>query len=127
MEHVVAPERLGPELRGPEDQVDPLVDTRRHCLGLKCLTHHPHELVCRAVRPWGQLHVPHPRPVLPRAQVQAVGILQKLGQAVELRYELLDVGGGLQAGFPTSRHGGEELKVCSGGGGVEVQGLACRV
>ena len=43
-----------------KDQIDPLVQMRRHVLALQCPSVLGNELGRRAVRPWWQLHIANP-------------------------------------------------------------------
>ena len=108
VKHVFAPNRLRAVLRRAEHEVDPLVDPRRDRLGLERLAHYSHELVRGPLRPGWKLDVTHRDAVLSRPEMERVCVFQKLGEAVKLGDELLDVRGGGEARAPRLGDGREE-------------------
>jgi hypothetical protein len=55
----------------------------------------------------GKATSPTDVPLLRGAQVEAARVGEKLGEGVKLGDELLDVGGGFEAGAPAPVHGAE--------------------
>ena len=75
-----------------EHEVDPLVEMFANVLGLEGLAHDTNKLVRVALGPRRQHDVVDALASLLRAKVEAIGVLQHLGQVVELGNQLLDVG-----------------------------------
>mmetsp|Transcript_44910 Transcript_44910/g.72132 ORF Transcript_44910/g.72132 Transcript_44910/m.72132 type:complete len:272 (-) Transcript_44910:1091-1906(-) len=84
VEHVLRLDGRLPLLLEAEDEVDPVVEVLTDVLALEGLSHDPDEAAGVVVGPRRQLHVVHLLLPLRHAEVESVGVLEKVREVVEL-------------------------------------------